>query len=71
MSTKAKRVAVKTVKPGDDINTTTGMRTVVRVDVRPEFVAVRIKDPANPPSFETVLDYPPQTEVTVRRGSAK
>ena len=68
MSTTLKKTSVLKVKAGDRINTTTGVRTVKRVADHGAFVAVYVEDPANPPKFETVLDYHSAASVTVVRG---
>lgn len=63
----SKRVRVDSIKTGDSILTTTGMRTVCKVNITPNFITLYVDDPATPPHFVTALDYGRDASVTVER----
>lgn len=72
MNRPPERVPVIDVRAGDLLlSSALGDRTVTEVVVRPEFVAIHVQDPANPPKFRTVLDYEPDALVRIRRAEKR
>ena len=70
MKTKTKIVAASTVRAGERLNTTTGMRTVVKVEVRPEYTSITVEDPASK-GGQSILSFGPTGTVLVEKAAKK
>ena len=64
----------RNVKVGDQVETSTGMRSVVRIDqdpLMPHVTNIVVDDVAGgPPKFESRLTYQSDMKVNVKRGDA-
>lgn len=69
MTTKTKPTKAKDVKVGDRINTSNGMREVLKVTNHGGFIALTVQCPASPPKWESILDCLPDSLHAVARKS--